>query len=440
MKNPRLTLAFLKEFQRDYRQCMSRLIAQYGNAFELKGLTFNLHFFSDPKFIAHVLYDNGRNYIRPPNKIIDDVLLLNIGLPRSEEHKAWQHERITIYNSLLNEKTVKTYSDIVIDVTERHLSNWNKFALTQKPITINNALLELTWDNLAHVFLSGFSNDPYQIPYLIREFHFLLFDYEKSFTRLKWILPTSIQRRTKQLIKNLHKYSDQVVDYCLSDNTPSDNIIKHFVRGYSFDKKHLKDYLRTRCVALFIAGFDTVAVDLTWLFIHLSRMPAIAQKVRDEVKTIIGDRRPMITDLEKLVYTRAVVQETLRLSALPFLPRMAVRDDAIGNYIIHKNDRILIPTFYMHQSPIYWDNPEGFDPTRFLKPLGDRYHYVYLPFSAGPRACLGRNFAFWQMLIILVLVTQKYHLYLTPNHFIDRDFHFSDPESHADITMNVIPK
>jgi cytochrome P450 len=133
-------------------------------------------------------------------------------------------------------------------------------------------------------------------------------------------------------------------------------------------------------------------------------------------------------NVDSLVYTRAVFLEGLRYSGgiFPLLTRQALKDDTIGDYVVKQNDKIIIPISNTLKHAEFWQNPQGFDPTRFLNIdlLDERHRFTYLAFSAGLHGCAGRNFAILQSTLILALVTNKYRLDLMPFQQLD----FMKPE------------
>ncbi len=436
MKQRKLSYKFIKEFQKDYRSFISKLISEHGDEFVLKGSFANLHIIANPKYIEHLLVNNASNYIRPHNDVVD-ILLLDKNVSLKEGNLEWEIERIKIFNPSLAENVVKKYTDAIVESTAQHLDLWEKaYYKTQKPISINLALPLITLAILSKALLGDAQFNFEYVFQLIREAHFLLMDYEKSITKIDWKLPFYKHRRAQLLKEALYKVSSTIVEHCLS-NQAKDNLIRDIAKFYRNGKENLKLMLVKRVVALLLGGFDSVGVNLTSLFITLSYYPLIMNRISEEVKNIMGDRQLVSDDIHHLPYTRAVVQESLRLSALPFLPRLALNNDRIGDYVINKNDRILIPTFYLHRSAQYWKNPEGFDPNRFLKPLDISYNCIYLPFSIGSRGCVGKHLALQEMTIILAMIIQRYKLCLVPNQNINQDFHFLDPALHFEVAMTL---
>jgi cytochrome P450 len=139
------------------------------------------------------------------------------------------------------------------------------------------------------------------------------------------------------------------------------------------------------------AGTETTALTLTWCFYLLSLYPDVAERIRREGEDAYGDRAPTWEDVHALAYTRAVIQETMRLYPPVWcLVRVANEYDEIGGQSVAPGSKVALCTYIVHRSPKYWDDPEAFDPSRFsAENTARRVPYSYVPFSAGRRACIG---------------------------------------------------
>jgi cytochrome P450 len=136
---------------------------------------------------------------------------------------------------------------------------------------------------------------------------------------------------------------------------------------------------------------------------------------------VLGDAPLSYSDVPKFEFATQVIQEALRLYP-PFwmVDRMAVADDRAGDLDIPRGSTVVVFIYGAHHSPQYWENPESFDPERFAK-ANEKLHrpFAYLPFGAGPRGCIGGNYAMLQMLMILSVLLKKYDLRLVPGQTIE---------------------
>lgn len=172
--------------------------------------------------------------------------------------------------------------------------------------------------------------------------------------------------------------------------------------------------VRDEVMTFLAAGHETTANALSWMWWLLSTHPEARDRLQAEVDELLDGRPPSFADAERLLYTRAAVQETLRLyPPIYMLPRRAVRDDEIGGVRIPAGATVMVLIYLTHRDPAVWSNPEGFDPARFL---GERRHprHAFIPFSAGRRVCVGNSFALTEATLLAALIAQRFTLDADP--------------------------
>ncbi len=160
------------------------------------------------------------------------------------------------------------------------------------------------------------------------------------------------------------------------------------------------------------AGTETTALTLGWIFYLLSQHPEVTEKICREGEEVYGDREPTWEDIQKLTYTRAVMLETLRLYPPAWaLMRTADEEDEIGGHKIAPGDKVVLSPYMVHHNAKYWDDPEKFDPSRFLPgSIKKRVKYSYLPFGAGKRFCLGGQLSQLETVLALTMLLRRFRL------------------------------
>ncbi len=175
--------------------------------------------------------------------------------------------------------------------------------------------------------------------------------------------------------------------------------------------------LRNNLLAFIVAGHETTALALTWALYLVSLDRDAQRKARDEAQAALGDGPATAEHLPKLVYTRQILDEALRLyPPAAFLSRTAkTDDDVILDLAVLKNETVMIPIYAIHRHRALWDEPDAFAPERFApEAVKARPRYAYLPFGAGPRICIGMNFALIEATIILATLLARFDFALTP--------------------------
>jgi cytochrome P450 len=181
-----------------------------------------------------------------------------------------------------------------------------------------------------------------------------------------------------------------------------------------------QEQVRDELITLAGAGHETTANALSWTFYLLSKHPEVERRVQEEVREVLGDRPPALSDLAALEYTERVIMEAMRLHPPVWgFERQAVEEDVIGGQPVTPGTFVMIVPYSIHRDPRYWTNPEGFDPDRFLPEAREaRPRFAYLPFGGGPRVCIGNAFAMMEAKIVLAMVVRQMRLELIPGHRI----------------------
>lgn len=164
----------------------------------------------------------------------------------------------------------------------------------------------------------------------------------------------------------------------------------------------------------FLAGYDTTALTLTWTVDELLHRPDVARTLIAEVDRVLAGRAPTPADLPRLTYTRMVLQEILRVRPPAYwLPRIAVADDEIDGHTIAAGANIVIVPYIYHRHPEFWPDAGAFIPERFAPDhpaAKSRHSCAWMPFGAGQRVCIGREFALMEATFALARLVQRYQL------------------------------
>lgn len=227
------------------------------------------------------------------------------------------------------------------------------------------------------------------------------------------------------------------------ENVSDPSLLRFLVelRGKQTTNAQLRDDLMT----LLIAGHETTAAVLTWATAELAQNPRILERAREQVDNVLGDRLPSYDDVAKLSYIRRIVAETLRLyPAPPVLIRRLLTDTTLPKggspkeTHLKRGTDIFINLYSLHRSPALWENPDVFNPERWLKPLKNpgvegwggyspasglesgtplyptevNADFAFLPFGGGSRKCVGDHFALLETVVSLAMVIRRFDLAL----------------------------
>lgn len=167
---------------------------------------------------------------------------------------------------------------------------------------------------------------------------------------------------------------------------------------------------------IFTAGHITTASALTWACYFMTQEPQVMEKMYLEIDNVLGGRLPTFNDISKLTYMEMIIQESLRMYPPAHLVlRTTHENDLIDGFQIQANMAITPQVYVIHHHPEIWNNPNKFDPDRFLpERLSERHNFAWSPFGAGQRICIGKDFAMIEAKIALVRIAQRYRFSLHP--------------------------
>jgi cytochrome P450 len=214
-------------------------------------------------------------------------------------------------------------------------------------------------------------------------------------------LPTPSRRRLDRATATLDAVCDDVVRRRRAQGVDGGDVdlLARLLRADLDDQE-----VRNELVTLVIAGHETVASALTWTLYLLAGAPGVQGRLHAELDDVLAGRPPAWADLARLTYTRAVIDEALRLYPPAWvITRRALAADDVDGIALPAGTLVLISPWLLHRREPAWPAPLSFDPARFL---GDRAETArrrgdYLPFGTGPRLCIGRDFALVEAVLML---------------------------------------
>ena len=402
-------------------QVLSKYTALYGDTFRFYfGGVKEAIVTTNPVVIQHVLKTNSENYHKSHIQKKRMGHFLGKGL-LTTEGEAWKTQRRLIQSGF-ERKQLEVLSSIMQDSLADSLRDFDRQARIG-PVDIYPLMMKITFAMVGKsLFGAKLKEDDINLiseaistvqefmvrqtiqPYLNPWFTVSgeLRKHEEMTARAFGILRDYIRRRREE--KPGHDLLQILLDARYSDGTSmSDELVV------------------SESMQLLVAGHETSSNALSWLLYLLSSRPDCVDRVRDEFDSVLGERHLSFSVVPKFEFTTQVILEALRLYP-PFwmVDRMALADDRAGDLEIPRGSTVVVFIYGTHHSPRYWENPESFDPERFTKAKEKLYTpFAHLPFGAGPRGCIGGNYAMLQMLMILSVVLRKYDFHLVPGQTIE---------------------
>lgn len=257
-------------------------------------------------------------------------------------------------------------------------------------------------------------------------------DYQKTIGQIDLIsllgLPEWMPRfygpRVRRAQRRIHAVLDGIVESIKARRSAGDDsLIAQLLDAKDADTGEAltDEAVRNEAAVLFMAGHETTANTLTWVWYLLSQAPDVEARVHAEVDAVLGGRLPTLADVPKLVFTRAVIDETLRLyPPVPILPREAVNDERYKTFFIPKGSLVFVVPWLLHRHKRLWEKPDTFDPDRFMPDrVGSISKFAYVPFSIGPRVCAGLAFGMTEAILSVATLAQKFRLRMPMGQKVD---------------------
>lgn len=200
-----------------------------------------------------------------------------------------------------------------------------------------------------------------------------------------------------------------------------------------------REQIRNEIIVLFMAGHETTANVLAWTWYLISQAPDVEEKLHQELTEVLNGRTPEYADVENLKYTRAILDETMRLyPPVPILSRQALKDDDIRGRKVPAGSLMLIVPWLVQRHKKFWKNPDSFMPERFLPSAEKPKKFTYLPFSAGPRVCIAKSFGITESVLAIAIIAQRFRLTLPPNADVKHECRLTlRPKGKLPMTMQI---
>jgi cytochrome P450 len=365
---------------------------------------------SDPAAIRHVLVENAANYRK--DDLQRRVLSPGFGGDGllTAEGETWRLQRRTLA-PLFNPRTVAGFVPAMVEATERLTRRWRR-RRPGREIDVVQEMTRVTLDVLERtIFTQGLTRDPDALGRAITRFFEAVgpVDPLDLFGAPDWI-PRIGRLRARPAVRYFEEVVGELIGsrralLARGEGAPRDIMTLLLEAADPETGRGLSDIeVKANIITFIGAGHETTANALSWSIYLLSQAPDVLERVEREVDEAFAAEGVFTPALiERLVLTRAVLEEAMRLyPPAPFIGRSANRDDRIGTLKIPKNSLVAIVPYVLHRHRRLWDDPDAFDPDRFLpERRGAVDRFAYLPFGAGPRVCIGASFSLQEAVIVL---------------------------------------
>ncbi len=401
----------------------------YGDILKYRIAFWPVYRVSHPDYARHILQDNHRNYDK---RSIDYDMLRRVsgnGLI-SNQGESWLHQR-RLMQPVFHRRRIAALAETMTAATLDMLANWERDGIGSRPFDIAEAMTDLTLDIVSRALFSldiGDTGKAFSEAFNQVNEYLGSFDPLFAFTDQ---LPTPGMRTYREAMATLDGIIyDIIAARRARPSDDNDDLLALLMAAEDADTGERMDdqQLRDETITLLIAGHETTANTLSWVWYLLGKHPQVQVDLQAELTQALGGRVPTMDDLADLTLTNQILKEAMRLYPPAwFISRTAIEPDVIGGYEIPSDSLVSISTYLIHRHPDFWRYPTQFRPQRFTAEAEkQRPRMAYLPFGGGPRMCIGNHFAMTEAALILALVAQRYRFTLASGR---------DPQPEALITL-----
>jgi len=378
---------------------MQAYFAQFGDIYRVfapaRGV-FN-YVINHPDDVKRVLLSNHRNYTKGLG--MDQVkILLGNGIMTSEGD-FWRRQR-RMMQPAFHRRIIDQFTALISEVNAKTMERWAAKAAAGEPVNVTDDASEMT---LEIVLRSIFGTDLARLEQKmgVNPFEVVAKDQNRD---LKFAFRfRSLGRLVGELIERRRREPDEHFDFLAMLMATRD---RETDDGMS-DREMIDEVL-----TLIVAGHETTAASLAWTWYLISQNDEVAEGLRAEADAVPDGRTVGLEAAQALRYTHQVLQESLRLYPPGWLfTRRTLEADELRGYAIPARTDVFICPFLLHRHPAYWDQPERFRPERFAEAdVEERHRFSYIPFSVGPRHCIGENMAMFEMLVHIQQASRRFRL------------------------------
>ena len=365
------------------------------------------HMLADPGGMRRVLLDNVGNY--PKSEIMKRMLRPAIGESLfNAEGPEWKWQRQAVA-PVFTHRNVRQLAPAMTATAQRAVTRLAK----QGRAELVGEMLKATFDVICDVALSGREH------FEARKFGDAITRYFQTAGRPSlldflgvpqwWPRPQLLLAR--HAVQTMHGMVAQAIE-ARRRQPGHDDLLDHMLAATDPEtgRRMTPENLVHNMQFFIVAGHETTALAISWTLYLLANVPELQERARSEARAVLTGRAAGPDDIAAMPYIEQVLDEAMRLyPPVGLLARNVTKEDELCGRVMRPGDILFLPIWALHRHELWWERPNEFDPERFAGTArAGRDKFQYLPFGAGPRACVGANFAMMQAQIILSTLLQHY--------------------------------
>ncbi|MGO4913293.1 cytochrome P450 [Leeuwenhoekiella sp. W20_SRS_FM14] len=379
-----------------------------GNTFRLKlGISESVVFSKDPLFAQYVLQKNQKNYKKSPIQTKDLAKYLGQGLLTSNGTH-WAKQRKLIQPAF-HKKQLATLIDKIEQAVISEIENIE----VNKPFDIFPIFNDLAFQTVVKALFSSAVDQKSinRLQYITETAQEMMVRELRQPYLIWWFKFSGQLNSTLKLTQEARQILKDLVKERQNQNKRQDDLLDMLLDArYDDGSAMAEEQLIDEILILFTAGHETTSNALTFTAELLARHPEVQDKLYAEISEL-DNENDLLLKIKSLQYVEQVVNESMRLyPPAYFIDRVSIAADSFSSYEIAQNTSLLFSIYEIHRDANFWEDPNNFNPDRFIEDTSIKYSPYYYPFGAGPRMCIGNNFAMYEMILAIAELVKRFKI------------------------------
>jgi cytochrome P450 len=416
----------LASFARDRLGFMEKVARTYGDVAYFRDMGAQLALLTHPDLARDVLVTQQRLFHKGIG-LERAKLLLGEGLLTSEGESHLRQRRLM--QPAFHRERIAGYAETMSCYAERHVATWR----SGETIDASEEMAALTLAIAGKTLFDADVQDDTRtihdaVQQSIRAFAMVLLPFGEQLARLPIPPARAFRQARERMDAIIYRLIRERRAELAAGGSDRGDLLTMLVeaRDEEAGGARMTDVeVRDEALTLLLAGHETTANALSWIWYFLSEHPDVERTLHAEVDALLttergAPRAATVADLARLPYARMVVSESMRLRPPAYvLGRRAIAPYAVPGtpYVIPAGTTVFISQHLLHRDPRFWPDAQRFDPERWrANPLLERPKFAYFPFGAGTRVCIGEQFAWMELTLVLATIARRWALRLVDGH------------------------
>lgn len=399
---------FLRAMQHRPLPFLSQLVREYGDASHFRIGPGRLYFFAHPDQVREVLITRNASFIKGL-ALQRTKIILGEGLLTSEGELHKRQRRLA--QPAFHRERIQRYAEVMVEKAAIARGRWRD----GEELDVAHEMMRLTLAVVAKtLFDADVEDDADEIGAALTDlmlmFPILLHPLAPIILKLPFMPQV---RRFRRALARLDRIVYSMIEARRRTSVDRGDLLSMLLLATDSegDGTGMNDLqLRDETMTIFLAGHETTANALAWTLYALARNPEVERELHRELDEVLAGRLPTPDDYARLPYTEMVLAESMRLYPPAWgLGRYATESVEVGDWHVPPQGLVILSQWVTHRDPRFWPDPERFDPLRFTpEAKASRPKMSYFPFGAGPRVCIGENFAWMEGVLLLATIAQQW--------------------------------